>query len=139
MRRGTASLRPVHPPPPADTPPSASPVAAGGPPSFEALLARLERLEEDVLAGGRDRRISLEETARLLRHTPGTVREWTKSPAMVECYRLDLLLVVLPNGDIYSTPRLRAQWEDAIRLQWQRVLYGTGRRSGERLFGEASR
>lgn len=140
MRRNSPALRSVPPPTPADTPPDVSPEAPGGPPLLAAdLLARLERIERDVYTGGANRRIGIEEIARLLRCAPGTVREWTKSAEKVERYRLDILLVVLPNGDIYSTPRLRAQWEDAIRLQWQRVLYGEGRRPGERLVGEARR
>lgn len=123
----------------ASAPPAAPSSAAGGPPPFEALLARFARLEEEVLSGGRDRRIPLEDVAKRLRHTPSTLRAWAKDPERVATYRLDLLLVVLPDGTIYSTPRLLAQWEDAIRLQWQRVLYGTGRRPGERLAGVASR
>ncbi|MCL4809869.1 MAG: hypothetical protein KJ062_19080 [Thermoanaerobaculia bacterium] len=144
MKRVRRSAKPTPPPTPPDPLPAASPEAAGGPPSaeeFAALLARVAQLERDVRAGGIDRKIPLDEIAARLRHSPSRIRAWAKDPARVRQYRLDLLLVPspLPNDDLYSTPRLLAQWEDAIRLQWQRVLFGGGRAPGEALFGERRR
>lgn len=144
MSRLPSPLRPAVPPMhPSDTPPADASSAAGGPPLPEmtALLGRVAQLEREVRAGGLDRKVTLEEIAARLRHAPSTIRAWAKDPERVQQYRLDVLLVPspLPNGELYSTPRLLAQWEDAVRLQWQRVLFGDGRRPGERLVGEARR
>ncbi|MHB1045786.1 MAG: hypothetical protein ACYC4P_07200 [Thermoanaerobaculia bacterium] len=106
-----------------------------------ALRERLERLERDVIAGGANRKITLKEVASRLRHAPSTIRAWSKDPDRVRQYRLDLLLItsLLPNCEVYSTPRLLAQWEDAIREQFTRTLYGGGLRPGERVYGERRR
>lgn len=144
MKRVRRSAKPTPPPAPPGPLPAASPEAAGGPPSaeeFAALLARVAQLERDIRAGGADRKIPLDEIAARLRHSPSTIRAWAKNPERVRQYLLDVLLISspLPNCELYSTPRLLAQWEDAIRLQWQRVLFGSGRAPGEALIGERRR
>lgn len=144
MSRPAAPLRRVPPPPPADTPPAAPSSAAGGPPllaELSALRSRVESLERERHAGGAERKIPLEEIAARLNHAPSTLRAWAKDPAKTASLRLDLLLVVspLPSREVYTTPRLLAQWEDHVRSQWARVLYGAGLKAGERLVGERSR
>lgn len=125
-------------------PPVADPSGTGGPAILEelgALRARVETLEREKLAGGAERKIPLEEIAARLNHAPSTLRAWAKDPAKTASLRLDLLLVVspLPSREVYTTPRLLAQWEDHVRGQWTRVLYGAGLRAGERLVGANGR
>lgn len=102
-----------------------------------ALRLRVETLERERFAGGAERKIPLEEIAARLNHAPSTLRAWAKDPAKTASLRLDLLLVVspLPSREVYTTPRLLAQWEDHVRGQWARVLYGAGLKAGERLVG----
>lgn len=153
MSAASRALRGVPPPRPADTPPAAPSSAAGGPPSLSLgltpevaavlcrLTERMAKLERDVAAGGLERKIPLEEIAARLNHAPSTLRAWAKDPAKTASLRLDLLLVVspLPSREVYTTPRLLAQWEDHVRGQWTRVLYGAGLRAGERLVGANGR
>jgi hypothetical protein len=143
-RRRVPTLCAAHPLPPAPQPSAVSP-AADGPAALLAEIAslreRVESLERERLAGGANRKIPLAEIAARLNHAPSTLRAWAKDPKKTSLWRLDILLVPspLPSREVYSTPRLLAQWEDHVRDQWTRVLYGTGLRSGERLVGIGGR
>jgi len=100
---------------------AARPSSGGGPADLLAtvteLRERVSELERLNLSGGADRPICLKELAGRIGNgkSVASLRGWMKRPATRKRLRLELLLRKDPTGHWYSTPRLLARWQDALR------------------------